>query len=364
MKRWRVLISSHPEEKRLLMKETRDRAVNKVIPPFPGSPAGVTIENEKCIKPRVERVGFRSFDRQYLITDQRVVDFLRPDLWVIHGPRQVYLVTQLRESLNSGPAAVFTAHVPDMHSLSGRGGRIIPLYRDTESALPNITPKLLPLLRRRLGLQIEGVDVMAYIAGVIAHSGYTDQFREELRQPGVRVPLTAEPELWHEAVQLGKQIIWLHTFGERFNDETAGRSQGQPSADRPGVVGSIPGGTDDIPESITYEEASQSLILGPARIEPVSPAVAAYEVSGMRIIKHWFNYRKRNPAGRRGGSELDEITADSWTLAMTEQLRDLVAVLEGCVKLESQQADLLDRIVAGSLITTTDLVEASVFPPP
>jgi hypothetical protein len=105
-------------------------------------------------------------------------------------------------------------------------------------------------------------------------------------------------------------------------------------------------------------------VLGSARIEPVSPAAWEYEVSGMRVIKHWFNYRKRNPTGRRGGSDLDELTADSWMLEMTEQLRDLVAVLEGCVKLEAQQADLLGRIVEGPLITTADLTEASVLPPP
>ncbi|MGH3981500.1 MAG: type ISP restriction/modification enzyme [Pseudonocardiaceae bacterium] len=229
---------------------------------------------------------------------------------------------------------------------------------------PLVAPKLLPLLSQRLGLQIDGKDMIAYVSGVIAHSGYTEKFRDELRQPGVRIPLTAEPALWCEAVLIGKQVIWLHTFGERFDDNAAGRPLGQPSADRPGVVGSIPGRAKDIPESIIYDNSSQSLVLGSARIEPVSPAVAAYKVSRMRVIKHWFDYRRRSPAGRRGGSDLDELTAERWTRAMTEQLRDLVAVLEGCVKLEERQADVLDRIVAGPLITSADLENASVLPPP
>lgn len=364
MKRWRALVGADPADKRRLMKETRDRTIDKTVSSFPGSPMSATIRNEKSVTPRIEPIGFRSFDRQYLIADQRVVDFFRADLWKIRGSRQVYMVTQLREPLTNGPAAVFTAHVPDTHHFNGRGGRVIPLYRDTNCTLPNVTPKLLPLLRQRLGFQIEDMEMMAYVAGVIAHSKYTDRFRVELRQPGVRVPLTAEPALWCEAVLLGKQVIWLHTFGERFDDNAAGRPRGQPSADRPGVVGSIPGRAKDIPQSIMYDSSSQSLALGSARIDPVSSAVAAYEVSGMRVIKHWFDYRRRNPTGRRGGSDLDELTAEKWTRAMTEQLRDLIAVLEGCVQLEERQADLLDRIVAGVQITTTDLEDASVLPAP
>lgn len=365
VKRWRALVLADPTEKRRLMKETRDRTIDKTILSFPDSSMTVTIRNEEQDStPRIEPIGFRSFDRQYLVADQRVVDFFRPDLWRIRGPRQVYLVTQLREPLTNGPAAVFTAHVPDTHYFNGRGGRVIPLYRDTNRTLPNVAPKLLSLLSQRLGFRIEGDDMMAYVAGLIAHSGYTERFRDELRQPGVRVPVTAEPALWCEAVVLGKQVIWLHSFGERFDDEGAGRPLRQPSADRPGVVGSIPGSANDIPESITYERATESLVLGPARIEGVSPAVAAYEVSGMRVIKHWFGYRRRNPAGRRGGSDLDKLTSEGWTRAMTEQLRDLVAVLEGCVKLEGKQRDLLDRVVTGPLITTSELENASVLPPP
>jgi hypothetical protein len=64
------------------------------------------------------------------------------------------------------------------------------------------------------------------------------------------------------------------------------------------------------------------------RIGPVSPA-AAYEVSGMRIVQHWFDYRKPNARGRRDRPDGNDTMGTRWTLAMTEQLRDLIAVLEG-----------------------------------
>jgi hypothetical protein len=84
----------------------------------------------------------------------------------------------------------------------------------------------------------------------------------------------------------------------------------------------------------------------------------------MRIIQHWFGYRKRNARGRHDGTGLNDTMAEQWTLATTEQLRDLIAVLEGCVTLEESQADVLDRVTAGPLITMAELEESDILPSP
>ena len=281
--RWRTLIrSSSTIEKRQLMKETRDRTIDKSIPISPGGQAS-TIRRESSIEPNIERIGFRSFDRQYLIADQRVVDFLRPDLWRISGAQQVYLVTQMTESLTSGPAAVFTPHVPDTHYMHGRGGRVIPLYRDTRRMQPNADPRLLALMRQRLRIEVGEQDLMAYVAGVIAHSGYTSRFRDQPRQPSVRVPLTQVPSLWREAVLLGAHVIWLHTYGERLEDPDRGRPPGQPLTHRPKVLLPISGQAEEMPDSIIYDDSNQCLVLGSGRIGPVSLAVWQYEVSGCEL---------------------------------------------------------------------------------
>ncbi|MBW8484277.1 hypothetical protein K1Y72_17980 [Actinomadura sp. PM05-2] len=54
--------------------------------------------------------------------------------------------------------------------------------------------------------------MLAYIAAVTAHPGFTRRFREQLRQPGVRVPLTSDPALWNRGITLGREILWLHTY--------------------------------------------------------------------------------------------------------------------------------------------------------
>jgi hypothetical protein len=365
-RRWRRLIFAGPEEKQALMKETRDRTIDKLVPAFPGEHIALPLRIENSPVPRIERIGFRSFDRQYLIADQRVVDFLRPDLWRLRGENQIFLVTQLREPLTTGPAVVFSAEVPDTHYFNGRGGRVIPLYRDIRQYVPNIAPGLLPVLRERLKAIIADDDIFAYIAGVSAHSGYTRRFRGELAQPGVRIPLTAVSQFWREAVEIGRHVIWLHTFGGRFVDERRGRPLRRLPG-RPDVQQPIPGSPEQLPGRIEYTSLDNCFVLGWdqfGRIGPVTPYAAEYEISGMRVISHWFDYRKRNPSGRRGASDLDAENLRKWTNRMTEELRDLVAVLEGCVSLEQRQADLLDRIVRGPILSTAELTDAGVIPPP
>jgi hypothetical protein len=363
--RWRAIVSAPPAEKRLLLKETRDRTIDKAFSRLPGQEIKQTLRAETNCEPHVVRFGFRSFDRQHLIADQRVVDFIRPDLWHIVGPQQVYLITQLLESLTAGPGVVFSALIPDMDHYRGHhGGRVIPQYRDAKAMAPNIAPKLLRLLRRLLGIRIADEDLMAYVAGAVAHAGYTERFRSDLRQPGVRVPLTREPALWRAAVELGRRIIWLHTYGERLVSPSTGRPSGTPKLGRPGVIVPVPGKPEGMPDSISYDASTRVLSVGDGRIGPVREAAWAYEVSGMRIIRHWFDYRRRNPKGRKGGSPLDEIVADRWALEMTEELRDLIAVLDGCVELEPEQANLLEQIVNGPLITVDDLEESGVLPVP
>lgn len=355
--RWSMLLSADRDEQRLLMKETRDRTIDWSS--SLATDSHLTIAAEVPGRPKTARISYRSFDRQHLIADSRVVDFLRRDLWSVNGPAQVFLVTQLREPLTNGPASVFTTQVPDTHSFNGRGGRVLPLWLDNAGTLINATPGVLNAIEARLSTTVAETELMEYVAGVTTHSGYTARFTDELRQPGVRIPLTADPTLWREAAEIGRTVIWLHTYGERYVDPEMGRPSGQPLRHRPGIVGSVGPRFEDMPKAFVHR--SGQIDLGTAQIGPVSDAAAAYEVSGMRVIKHWFDYRKQKASGRRS-SPLDDVVPRQWSRSTTEELRDLVAVVEGCIELEDRQDDLLGRIVQGPLISVDDLEGAGVLP--
>lgn len=147
------------------------------------------------------------------------------------------------------------------HFMGSGGGRVLPLYRDRAATSANVTPGLVAELRRRLRVEISALDLFAYIAAVTAHPAYSVRFALQLKNPGVRIPLTADSELWEQATKIGRELLWLHTFGERCADEAAGRPSGIPrmSLDRPKVLVTIPDTEEGMPDKIVYDEHTAAL---------------------------------------------------------------------------------------------------------
>lgn len=253
-----------------------------------------------------------------------------------------------------------------MDHFNKRGGRVFPLYRHRSQDSPNITPGFLRYLKNHLKVGIEPLDLLAYLAGIVSHSAYTAKFHNELQSLGIRIPITTNSNLWRRAIELGREVLWLHTFGERFCDPSSGRPHSVPrlvEGLRPLVRVGIPDDVAGMPEKVLYEQETRTLIVGGGQIGPVLRSTWEYEVSGMRVVKHWFDYRKKNPAGKKG-SALNEIKAERWTAQMTGELLDLLNVLGRCVLLEPRQAELLEEVLAGPLISVADLTAAGVLPVP
>jgi hypothetical protein len=364
--RWDRLTKAPEEDKARLFKESDSRKIETIVQSIDGfvnHEGALRDEAGRCPEP--VRVAYRSFDRQWVIPDTRLHHRPSPDLWRVASGSQIFTIEQHAQPLGKGPGVVFAAFVPDMDHFKGSaGGRVLPLYRDRAAASANVAPGLTHLLAGRLGYSVTAADVLAYIAAVTSHEGYTTAFREQLRTPGVRVPLTADLELWVHAVQLGKRVIWLHTYGERFTDPAEGRPAGPPKPDpdhRAKVQIAIPGTAQEMPDDISYDVETGTLHVGAGRISPVRPEVWAYEISGMKVIKKWFGYRKKNPAGRKS-SPLDDIHTEEWPAEFTTELLQLLNVLTLCVELEPDQAKVLEQICNGPLVTVADLERAAVLP--
>ncbi|NKU22013.1 hypothetical protein GS907_26115 [Rhodococcus hoagii] len=142
-----------------------------------------------------------------------MINLERPALWQSLSDQQLFLVTPGTMTLGTGPAITASIGVPDLHYFRGSfGGKdVVPLYRDQEAAKPNITRGLLDLLTDRLGSSVSPEDLAAYCFALAAHDGYTTMFWDHLEHSAVRIPLTADAELFTEAVELGRQLLWLQT---------------------------------------------------------------------------------------------------------------------------------------------------------
>ncbi|WP_327304548.1 N-6 DNA methylase [Streptomyces sp. NBC_01298] len=366
-KRWKMLIKAPKNRKAALMKSTGDRHPDKLEQPLPGGEWQGILAEEKNEIPQVERYGRMTFDRQYLVADRRVIDRPRPSLFFVQSNRQVFLSELHTESGRPGPAVSFTNLIPDMHHFKGtEGGRVMPLYRDPLSQQPNVTPSLVATLSSVLGVSVTPEDLLAYIAGSASHSGYTERYQQQLSARGVHIPLTRNPALWQEVVEIGKRVIWLHTYGERYVDAKAGRPRAEPRLPEgqrpknPEAIGESPHG---FPESLTYDANNQALVLGGGTITPVAPEVWEYRIGGVQVVRKWFGFRKLNPDVERQ-TPLNDVVPQEWPADYTIELLNLLNVLGLLAALEPEQARLLRAIAEGPLIGVDELTQRSVLPIP
>ncbi|QZY84650.1 N-6 DNA methylase [Micrococcus luteus] len=367
-----VVAERDPEAKSVLFKESRDANLKKTKAPLPGlrSPHGeadtyqntqVPFEEESFIpNASLVRVGYRSFDRQWVIADSRLIHDCRRPLWEARLPGQVYLTEQHSFHPKRGPGLAFSGLLPDMHHFNGRGGRVLPMLNPDGS--PNLASGLFEALSAQLDGEIAAPDVTSYVAGITGHPGFVETFDEELRTPGIRVPITADRMLWNRAVELGRKVLWCHTYG------LAGEWPGQESVVSPLDGVELPRYERRMGSSLptgpaVYDESSQELRLGAGVWSHVTPAMRQYTVGGVNVIDAWVDKRSASPGGNKT-SPLDNVVADTWQPEWSVEFTELLCVLARLVSLEADQAQLLGEVVNAPLLSRGALTQAGVTWPP
>ena len=243
--------------------------------------------------------------------------------------------------------------IPERHFFCGRGGKdVIPLWRDAEASEANVTSGLLELLSKKYGKRVSAEDLFAYSYALLATPQYVERFSEELTIPGPRLPLTHDSALFHEAAAHGRALIHLHTYGERF--VPSGEKFGQVPKGSAYLKTAIPDMPEDYPEEFAYDPAERTLRIGVGLVTNVAPEIFSFSVSGFEVVKSWLSYRMKAGAGRKS-SPLDDIRPERWTMQMSQELLQLLWLLEHTIARYPALSDLLDRVVAGPLFAAEDL---------
>ena len=364
------------ERERLFHPHPRDRTSIKVVRSgLVGHEfRGMSVANDSGSVVQPSRYAFRSFDRQWIVPDKRLINQPNPTLWSAEWDRQIYLTAPEDRTPTAGPSVSFTELIPDIHHYHGRGGRVFPLWRDAGTEHPNVKPALLAYLTDRFGASVGPEDFMCYLAAVLSHPGFTSRFAEDLKNPGLRVPITAAQAVFGDAISLGREVVWLHCYGQRMVDAGAGRPKGPPrlekgEAPRIPSDGVLPGSSEPLPETLDYEASTKRLLIGNGHVENVTEEVWNYEVSGKNVLRQWFSYRKRDRSRpvigeKRAPSPLDRIQSDSWIPEYTTDLMDLLHVLGRVVRVEKQQAELLERVCTGPLVDVDEMTDAGALAMP
>lgn len=380
IRRWEALLEAEPEKKEVLFHATlrggkpADRHIRSIVrEAIPGYETSLTpLIEEKGPSLVPVQYGFRSFNRQWIIPDARLITQPNAELWRPRSEQQIYLTAFTEESPTNGPALTFTGLIPDLHHYKGSfGGRVFPLWRDAKGTESNFRPKLLPHLESQLGAFIRPDDLMAYIGAIAAHPAFTERFQNDLSTPGLRIPITADRNTFMEAVEIGRRVIWLYSFGERMANPTKGRPSGPPRlpAKRAPYIpraGEIPADPVAMPDFMDYDAAKRRLLVGHGYVENVEPKVWLYEVSGKQVLPQWFSYRKAHRerpiiGERRTPSPLGDIQPDHWLPEYTTELINVLNVLSLLIELEPIQAQLLEKVCSGPLISVGHLRSAGAL---
>ncbi|MDR3508876.1 MAG: N-6 DNA methylase, partial [Caulobacteraceae bacterium] len=158
-RRWKRLIEeTDAAEKAKLFHphEGGDRTVTRLVrEPLAGHPhPPLSVSDDKGSGAAPIAYAFRSFDRQWLLPDNRLVNRGNPTLWRAHSDKQVYLTAPHDQTATAGPALTIAGAVPDLHHYNGRGGRVFPLWSDAKATHPNLSIRLLAELATAYGREV------------------------------------------------------------------------------------------------------------------------------------------------------------------------------------------------------------------
>jgi hypothetical protein len=299
----------------------------------------------KDLPEALTRYGYRSFDRQWVVADPRVLTYPKRELWEMWSDRQIYLTTLTSTPLGHGPVLTATPFVPDLHHFRGSYGAkdTFPIWTDAGANEANLAPTLLDTLTGSLGEGIGPNECVQYFYGLGGTSAFSERFADELALTAgpVHLPITKDRALFNEVAALGKELLAWHTWGERYADAPLPLGK---AAEVTKITGR--------PEIFSYDAKMQTLTVGSGRITPVSSEVWDFEVSGLKPLQKWLGYRKARRAGRTS-SPLDAITYDEW--AFTDELLLVINVLQHTVDLTPRATSLLDRVLLSEIFTAEEL---------
>lgn len=378
--RWDALVRARGVQKETLFHphmdgdKPGDRHVGRVVAEplhgFPRNPNPVSKDTGTCLAP--VRYAYRSFDRQWIIPDHRLINRANPTLWAARHDGQIFMTALAGSAPKNGPSVTLCAEIPDMDHYKGSfGGRVFPMTLDDKGKQSNIKSALTAFLTDVYGRTVTGEEVFAYIAALLAGSSFVEYFKQDLRTPGLRVPLTADPALFFETAEIGKRVIWLHTFGERMADSKAGRPRASPrlsASSRPKIPagGEIQPSGAAFPQDMHYDATKHRLHVGVGYIDNVTPEMWAFEVSEKRILTQWFSYRRADRdrptmGDKRPPSKLSSIQPAEWPDEYTTELINLLNVIGLLVQMQGALDDVLGRVLINGLISISELTAAGAL---
>lgn len=145
---------------------------------------------------------------------------------------------------------------------------------------PNLSEDFMTALKAAQGRAISPEDTLAYLYAVLYTPGYRDRYADFLRRDFPRVPLTSNTRLFGRLVELGHELIGLHTL-----QTVPPRITGYPIAGT-GEVVKVRFGIE------AGAEAGKVWINDAQYFDAVPQAVWDMHIGGYRVAEKWLKDRR------------------------------------------------------------------------
>ena len=249
------------------------------------------------------------------------------------GHSNIGLVTSRLTKGEDFAHAQVTTHITEVICMSPKtsnNGFVFPLWlypsdqpadlldEPTTEKRPNLSDDFVAALQAAQGRAVTPEDTLAYLYAVLYMPGYRDRYADFLRRDFPRVPLTSNTRLFGRLVELGHELIGLHTL-----QTVPPRITGYPIAGT-GEVVKVRFGIE------AGAEAGKVWINDAQYFDAVPQAVWDMHIGGYRVAEKWLKDRRGRLLTYDDITHYQNVVAAlARTLAIQTELDDAVDAAGG-----------------------------------
>ena len=233
------------------------------------------------------------------------------------------------------------------------------MYTDKAATKVNICPLVYEYLCTTYQTEVPPESLYYYLYSILTSSHYINHYHQELQIPGPKVPITKNLNLYLKGTKLGKQLIRIHTFGERLS---SGRFRLEGNAR---YLGPLPSAPQEYPEKFIYTPETKIIwaCTGKKRqafTQQVDSRVWNFSISGFKPIQAWLKYRTK---ARHKKSFPVNTLPYTWTSTMTAEFINVVHAIEMTIDKEELLTRQFKKILASQLLTNSELSALQINSP-
>jgi predicted helicase len=332
--RWKAFVNSSKNKRAELYVENNNQKISNVKLSNGKKVLSLTSSDTP---PPIVRIGYRSFDYQWLLWDSALAYSFRGELYKKHSADQAYFVGNLTKPASGDLFLTFSDAVVETDFHAKRGAKdVIPLFVDSANKDINLSDQFITYFLETNGYQ--PVDFLFYSLAVCSSRTYSAKFSTDTERFGIRVPLECPKNLYAELVQMGKDVATLNTLGNTQYGDSAFEKLSPQMAQL--VIKSKP---LILSKKIDFNQAENKILSETWEIAKISDEVFNFRFSGYIPLRSTAGYWQTNRSKAR--SKLDNMFPEIISVSDLKNLLRSIHAIEGIIYIQPKINKKIDTLL-------------------